>query len=423
MKTIGMRSGGRLHQCRTWWAKSQFGFLLVLFSLTVCHGAPGQTPSVRLTAIDGESVDGNLQSADTQRVRLNVSGEPKEWESQNVLKVELARKSTTGTAPLELGLLDGSRLKGTKLVGTEQLWQFGDSSGTVQEFGPGVVRSLLVRNLTPELSAAWNEALKEPDESDALILLRPGNVVDRVNGIITEVKDGRVVFDLDGQSVDVNFEKLLGMVWFRKQQDRMKPKIQIEFADGSLVLTEALATTGDSLTYRSISNKDVSIPIARVASLNYASANVKWLAELPVLNAASDGRIDWKGDGNLVGKVLAPQFITSRGQGAAIESAKPEDLDLVFLSPGSFTFRAPDGFSKFRALVERLGIGNARSEVVIEVWEDDQKLMRHALAANEDTLELDVPVSGGKKITFKVASSNRLQIGSQVTWKQPRLTR
>jgi hypothetical protein len=61
--------------------------------------------------------------------------------------------------------------------------------------------------------------------------------------------------------------------------------------------------------------------------------------------------------------------------------------------------------------------------VVIEVWEDDQKLMRHALAANEDTLELDVPVSGGKKITFKVASSNRLQIGSQVTWKQPRLTR
>jgi hypothetical protein len=356
-------------------------------------------------------------------VRLDVSGESKEWESQYVLKLELARKSTTGTAPLELGLLDGSRLKGSKLVGTEKLWQLDDSSGTGQEFGPGVVRSLLVRSLSPELTTAWSDALKEPAESDSLILLRPGNVVDRVNGIITEVKDGRVVFDLDGQSVDVSFEKLLGIVWFRKQQDRMKPKIQIEFADGSLVLTEALSTAGESLTYRSISNKDVSIPIARVALLNYASANVKWLAEVPVLNAASDRRMEWKGDGSLVGKVLAPQFITSRGQGASIDSANPEDLDLVFLSPGSFTFRAPDGFSRFRALVERSGIGNARSDVVIEVWEDDQNLMRRTLAANEDSLELDIPVSGGKKVTFKMATNNRLQIGSQVTWKQPRLTR
>jgi hypothetical protein len=423
MKTIGMRTGGMLRQDRNWWIPAQFIVLVILFSLASCHGAVGQTPAARLTAIDGESVDGNLLSADTQRVRLDVSGESKEWESPYVLKVELARKSTTGTAPLELGLLDGSRLKGMKLVGTEKLWQFGDSSGTVQEFGPGVVRSLLVRSLSPELTTAWSDALKEPAESDSLILLRPGNVVDRVNGIITEVKDGRVVFDLDGQSVDVSFEKLLGMVWFRKQQNRMKPKIQIEFADGSSVLTEALSTVGESLTYRSISNKDVSIPIARVALLNYASANVKWLAEVPVLNAASDRRMEWKGDGSLVGKVLAPQFITSRGQGASIDSANPEDLDLVFLSPGSFTFRAPDGFSRFRALVERSGIGNARSEVVIEVWEDDQNLMRRTLAANEDSLELDVPVSGGKKVTFKLASNNRLQIGSQVTWKQPRLTR
>jgi hypothetical protein len=418
--------------------KCQFGnrqyfasrFLCSAATLLVCllcpkilAQAPTQSPSVRLTTIDGEAVDGKLLASDSQSVQLEVYGGERQWESQKVLKLDFGHKSENNVSPLELGLVDGSKLKGVKLVGKEESWQFGDSSGTSQEFGAGVVRSLLVRNLTPDLANAWKEALQEPTEADALILLRPGNVVDRVGGIIREVKDGRVVFDLDGQALDVAFEKLLGLIWFRKQKDRIKPKIEIEFTDGSSVFAETLNVAQGNLTYRSIGGKDVLVPLSRISILNYASANVKWLAEVPVLSAVSDQRTEWKGDSGNIRKMMAPRFLSGNKQGIAIASMSPEDLDLVFPSAGAFTFRVPEGFSRFRARIERSGGGNARSELTVEVWQDDQNISRLVFGTGDENAELDVPVLSAKKIILKVSSKSRLQVGSQLTWKQPRLTR
>lgn len=399
------------------------GASILLGVIWLSPQSQAQNPSVRLTPIEGESFEGNLLAADSNRVELEVYGGKREWESSKVLKLELGRKMEASPAPLELGLVDGSKLKGTKLVGREEAWQFGDSSGASQEFGAGVVRSLLVRNLTTDLAKSWNEALQEPSEADALILLRPGNIVDRVGGVISEVKDGRVVFDLDGQTVDVAFEKLLGLIWFRKQQDRMKPKIEIEFTDGSSIFAETLNVDQGSLTYRSIGGKDVLVPISRISLLNYASANVKWLAEVPVLSSVSDQRIEWKGESENIRKMMAPQFVSGDKQATTNVSMNPEDLDLVFPSAGSFTFRVPEGFSRFRARIERSGGGNARSELTVEVWQDDQNISRLVFGTGDENAELDVPVLSAKKIILKVSSKSRLQVGSQLTWKQPRLTR
>ena len=399
------------------------GAAFLLFTCSLSSTGFSQSSSVRLTPIEGESVEGRLLVADAQRVQLEVNGGQREWESQKVLKLDFGNKSESKVSPLELGLVDGSKLKGTKLVGKEQAWQFGDSSGASQEFGPGVVRYLLVRNLTPDLANGWNDALREPAESDALILLRPGNVIDRVGGIISEVKDGRIVFDLDGQTVDVAFEKLLGVIWFRKQQERLKPKIEMEYTDGSSVFTESLEVAQGNVTYRSLGGKDVSLPIARIALLNYASANVKWLAEVQAISAVSDKRIEWKGESVNIEKVMAPQFVSSERKWNAGTGASPEDMDLLFPSSGAFTFRVPDGFSRFRTKIERSGVGTARSELMIEVLQDDQSISKLALGPATEKADLDVPVSPGKKIVLKVTSKGRLQVGSQLTWKQPRLTR
>jgi hypothetical protein len=398
-------------------------FASLLFICSLSSAVFAQSPSVRLTTIDGETVEGKLLASDSKRVQLEHYGAEREWESQTVLKLDFGNKSESTFSPLELGLVDGSKLKGTKLVGKEESWQFDDGTGAKQDFGPRVVRSLLVRSVTPDLAKAWNEALQEPSEADALILLRPGNVVDRVSGIISEVKDGSVVFDLDGQTIDVAFEKLVGLIWFRKQQDRMKPKIEIEFTDGSSMLSETLLIAQGTLTYRSIGGQDVVVPLSRISVLNYASANVKWLSEVPVLNSASEQRIAWKEDSGSVAKMMAPRFVSDGKQATSDASKSPEDLDLVFPSSGSFSFRVPEGFSRFRARLERSAGGNARSELTIEVWQDGQNISRLVFGTNDEKAELDVPVVAAKKIMLKLSSKSLLQVGSQLTWKQPRLTR
>jgi hypothetical protein len=59
----------------------------------------------------------------------------------------------------------------------------------------------------------------------------------------------------------------------------------------------------------------------------------------------------------------------------------------------------------------------------VEVWQDDQNISRMVFGTGDENAELDVPVLSAKKIILKVSSKSRLQVGSQLTWKQPRLTR
>ena len=121
--------------------------------------------------------------------------------------------------------------------------------------------------------------------------------------------------------------------------------------------------------------------------------------------------------------MMVPRFVSGRDQPRGSSEGRAEDSDLVFLSPGSFTFRVPEGFSRFRTRIERSGTGTTQSDLTIEVLQDDQSISRHELRAENDRLDLDLPVLSGKKMSLIVASKNRLQIGSQVTWKQPRLMR
>ncbi|MCU0709835.1 MAG: hypothetical protein MUF23_16250 [Pirellula sp.] len=379
--------------------------------------------AARLVPVEGDAIDGNLVRADEQKIRFRTADGTSEWASQQVLRIDVVSKAArSGVAPLELGLLDGSRLKGMKLVGKEQAWQFGDSSGGMIEIGPGVVKSLLVRNLNRELAQAWSDALQEPAETDSLILLRPGDTVDRIGGIISEVKDGKVAFDLDGQVIDVAFDKLVGMIWFRKPQDRIKPNVEIQFIDGGALLVEAFVVEGTQITYRSILGKGVSQPMSRVASFNYASANLKWLADIPMLESVAQRRMDWKGAAGSVDKVLAPRFVSSGGTDVGSQS-NAEDLDLVFPSAGSMTFRVPEGFSKLKARIERSGRGELRSEVMIEVVQDGERLALTKLETSQEALDIELSLTSGKKVTLIVGSEGRMQIGTEVTWKQPRLLR
>jgi hypothetical protein len=391
-------------------------------SVPNCYAQSPPAPC-RVVPIEGEAFDGILIAADTQKISFEAAGSVQEWASDNISRIEWASKSQASPPPLLLGLVDGSYLRGTKLVGKEQAWQFGDSAGGIQEFGPSTISSLLVRVPTPELTTAWFEALKEPSESDALIVIRPGNVVDRVAGIISEVKDRSVVFDLDGQSVDVSFEKILGLIWFRKSTERLKPKIQIDLNDGSSLLSDSLSIIDGSLKVRILSGREMAVPISRVTRIDYVNANVKWLSDLTVLGVTTDRGLAWQGSGDPLSKMLAPRFVSGRGKESGRTSVKSEDLDLTFLKPGSITFRIPDGFSRLRARVERTGSGDLRSDLTVEVFQEDNSLLRYTFDSKADMFELDLPVSGGKRMTLAVSSKTRLQVGSQITWRQPRLTR
>lgn len=386
----------------------------IAFGMVPSHAQDSAKTTVKVQRLDGPELDGDLVSATQEGVELTVGSERLTLAGNGLSRVEFPnRVGSGGVQPLLLGLVDGSKLVGAKISGKEQGWQVADSAGGMLAVGPGSVRYLQVRPLAGELKKSFDAAILEPATSDSLLVVRPGDSLDRVNGLIKEIKDAKVLFDLDGDVVEVSFEKLAGMVWFRKPNDRVKPKVAVNTTDGGTVYPDTFRMVGDRFELQG-SAGSLSIPALRIASLDYGSANLRWLSEVDALDSRSENRMDWKFESKSIGKALAPHF-ESKGTGFG--------MDLLFPMPGSYTFRVPDGFTRFQTRLVRDDRGEQRSELMVEVWQDDAKVLDKRLASTEETLDLDLPLTAGKKIRLAVRSKSRLMVGTEVRCQQPRLAR
>lgn len=118
---------------------------------------------------------------------------------------------------------------------------------------------------------------------------------------------------------------------------------------------------------------------------------------------------------------MAPRFVVNGH--APVATSLSADKDLNFPGPGHFTFRVPEGFSSLLCRVERTDDGSQRTDLTIEVWQDDQKIAEETLAHNADFFDLNVPLKPEKKTKLAIACKSKLMIGTEVTWKQPRLKR
>ena len=378
----------------------------------------GVKPTVKVLRLDGPELSGDLTSASQEGIELTMDGAKQPLAGNSLSRVEFPyRVGSGGVQPLLLGLVDGSRIVGAKISGKEQGWQVADSAGGVLTMGPGSVRFLQVRPLSGELKKALDAAILEPATSDSLLVVRPGDTLDRVNGLIKEIKESKVLFDLDGDVVEVSFEKLAGMVWFRKASERVKPKVAVNTTDGGTVYPDTFRLVGDRFELQGPAG-DLSIPINRIASLDYGSANLRWLSEIELLDSKAEKRMDWKFESKTLGKALAPHF-----EAKDADTATGFGVDLLFPMPGSYTFRVPEGFTRLQTRLVRGDRGEQRSELTVEVWQDDVKVLDKRLATSEEALELDVPLTAGKKVRLSVRSKSRLMVGTEVRCQQPRLTR
>jgi len=400
------------------------GMAWLLFSglkTAVSQGTVQVKPNVTLTKLGGETSQGTLLSADSSRVSIQNSSGTVESRSNDISVLSFTNKVASQTQPVEVVMLDGSKTYGDSLAGKSNSWRLQNSTGNAIEIPPKAIRAALFKPLPVELKEAWQLAIKETVQSDAVIVQRPGNVLDRINGIIVQIQEANVAFELDGEQIQIPLEKMLGLVWFQRPLDRIKPSVEITTTNRSVWMAESFSTTENSLDLKTQTGVSVLIPLSSLMNINYSTANIRWLAELEVLEATVNKRLEFSSPIASLERSLAPRFI-AKGQtrGAFVNSA---DQDLLFPSPGKLVLRIPEGFTALQSVVQRTDAGNQRTEITIEVWQDDQRIAEQLLPFDKESVEINVPVQAGKKVMLAVACSSKLMIGTEVQWKQPRLKR
>ena len=377
---------------------------------------------VTVSMLNGTPVLGLLVSADSDKVIIQTKAGVIEKSARDIGQVSFGNKMEAQTPPVELFMLDGSKAFGNRLTGKSSSgWRLKDLLGNEVAISSKSLKAVRLKAIDPELVKAWQSAILETKNADAVIVLRSGNSLDRINGVILQVQEESITFDLDGQQIDIPIEKLVGLVWFQRDQERVKPTIEVSATDHSVWMAESLTMKSNVLELRTSLGQSVSIPLVRISRINYSTANIRWLADVESLEAVAERQIEFKTPIASVDKAFAPRYVVNGL--APLSTSLAADKDLYFPSPGYYLFRVPEGFSSLQCRVERTDDGSQRTDITIEVWQDDQKISEQPLSFNVDFADLAIPLKSEKKTKLAVICKSKLMIGTEITWKQPRLKR
>jgi hypothetical protein len=394
--------------------------------------------SVSISLLDGRNFEARLISVGASEVVVEVAGKS-EAISNNAISslrfpvvkeepvpgVDSGISGSAGSEKRLLELSDGSKLYGRQFTGKGNSWVFESEVFGEVSLQTSSLRSLLLTPLIDEAQkSAWEESLSESGSSDALIVVRATGELVRVGGTIREAKSGQINFDFDDQNLEMPLERLKGMTWFQTAKVSGGPSVEVQLRNRSSLQCKSITLSDTVFAFSIGSGVELKVPVDGVSIIQFAAANIRWVAELPTVETSLQTPVPWEFALVDSKTALLPRFIKHRATNDSKNGTLPAaDQNLLFASPGSYIFRVPDGFSTLQATVERPELASYRSELIIEVWQEDEKLFSQVLADTDDSLEVKVNVAPEKKTRLSVSAKGPSNLGTEVQWKQVRVLR
>ncbi|MEX0792190.1 MAG: NPCBM/NEW2 domain-containing protein [Pirellulaceae bacterium] len=408
---------------------ASFTFLLLMTVLSAGSSAEfqlvsGDTLSGTLIGIDGKAATVRLADDQERTIPLN-----------EIFTVSLKRgkeASTTSSFPLEVLLVDGSRIKGRSVEFGGRDFAIQTANDTLLTLTKTHVRGMRFPNADQgeeiggeSLTANWTELLEEPILGDAIVLVREGELTHQ-EVIITNIEGENISIQLDDIQTDVNREKLFGLLFYQRQERRLPISLgTLETHDGSSWQLRDMKLQEDQLEITSLSGVRHQIPLSQVESFDFAAGNILFLTEI------SPDRTQWNPFiGSLLSKdelalVYAPRFDSSfREEPLSLErDGKLQNFakGIAAQAKTEIIYTLPEGFQQFRALIGLSPRGSHNGGLKFSLVGDQRILAEELLTNDTVPRELVVDVSQVRRLRIIVDFSESSGWGDVLHICQPRI--
>jgi hypothetical protein len=183
-----------------------FGICLALLLTTA-------TPSFEAATLDGRTVVGPIVDLTPQRLTIAAEKGRVSIPMATLLTVVPKVKPQPADAPVVVQLADGSSIHGQRYVADADHARITLAGGEIVETPVAAVQSVLCGALqTAELRSDWSRLAAMKTDTD-LLIIRSGGGLDYQKGVLHDVTEKVVRFDLDGESLPVKRSKVVGLVY------------------------------------------------------------------------------------------------------------------------------------------------------------------------------------------------------------------
>ncbi len=366
----------------------------------------------QIRTLAGESLSGSITALDDQQLTVATVGGPRVVPTKDLLGVAFpARESGAATPKAWVTLKDESQLLADSytVMGTEA--QVTLPSGITLVIPTRLIAHVRFREQNSVAAAQWAEFVKSDRAAD-LLVVRKKEALDFHSGVIREVTDDVIQFELEGETLRVKRTKADGLIYHDSGRTPLGATRGIMTdAAGSQWHLASLQLDGENLRLRTAAGVEITQPLGSVARIDFSQGNLQYLSEL------KPEAVNWTpyfGEAKVSSAAqlfFQPRMDRSPDDGPLRLGGNTYNKGIAAHSRAELTYRLPDKFRSFQALAgidDRLRpAGNIR----LTIFGDDRQLFDETLSGKDAPRPLELDITGVNRLKLIVDFGDDLDLG------------
>ncbi len=390
-----------------------------IFLAIFLMSATPAAPTFDAQTLDGRTLTGSVVELTTHRLVIAAEkGTEKGAEKKNVsldtqmllsIAANPRQKPLASASGVVVELTDGSIIRGRQytargktakiiLADRQAIETPTDAVRTVQF---GEFRQSHPAKAADSLDAEWARLVKMNADGD-LLIVRADENLDYHKGVLHDVTDDVVRFELDGEALPVKRSKIVGFVYHHGSEPSwLSAACRITDATGSQWAASSL-TLAEKLQWTTPSGLTVAEPLESVVEIDFSGGKLTYLGDLKPDAAVWTPYFGVEKPLPAAERFFAPRW--NRG----FEGA-PLQLDGVVYGKGlaihcrtELVYRLPDRFSRFQAIA---GIDDAvrpNGKVRLTIRGGDKILLETTILGSDAPRPIDLDARNARRLTILV---------------------
>ncbi len=373
--------------------------------------------AAELTDLAGNVHSGSLKSLSSTSAVLVDKSSSVEVPVDQLMKIVIAPKKEElqqkQNSAIRLTITDHSELTGSRvesdgLKATIETKTLGELQVPARK-----VKAVLYSRLDENTQKQWDNLLLRKF-SDDLLVVKKGEKLDFLAGVVTQYDDKKVMFLYEGNEIPVRLEKVFGIIHPLPFSPPDQAKCKIETTSGDSLFVEQVNLDNDSFRVQTGPDHFISIPQNEIHLLDFSLGRIVYLSDMPPEGVEYTPYFD------TVWEYQRDKTI----DGTALKLGNREYAKGLWIhSKTKLTYRLAGDFSRFQALmgidasVAKSGLG----DVHVTISADDDVILDEQVTAFTAPRKLDLDVRGHRFLHILIDFGEGLNIGDRLDLVEARL--
>ncbi len=361
---------------------------------------------VEVSTLAGVEHKGELVELNASGIKLQAASGEVSVPLSELMEVRLQSKSAATITGVRatVALSDGSKLSCSQLRTTSRQAELTSKSLGALKLPVTAVASVRFAAADERVDEAWNKLCDRELTQDFLVV-RKGDVLDHIPGVVGDVDAKGVKFVVDGDEITVALDKLFGVVYARPRNQSTRMVCRVELVGGDELAVETISGGKSGFEALLSAGAHATVPLEAVERIDFSLGKIRYLSDIEPREVTYTPFFDvtWKyqRDRNLDG---GPLHVGGKdyARGLSIHSK-------TFLR-----YRLAGEYRRLQAVVGIDRVAGKKGDVHLTISADGKAIFEADVRGTDLPRPLDLDVAGVRDLDILVDFGGDLDIADHL---------